>query len=286
MNSTIRPAQTTDRAALIEVEAGATPNLSYVGNVFDMFLADKEGEFCVAEVDGRVVACGKFTVVPDGSAWLETIRVLPAYQGQGIGKRFYKRFFEIARAQHVSTMRMYTGTKNVVSKGLAEHFGFRTVETFRGAWRPIDAPSDEPADEPLPQFQQITDPAQAADLLLAQAADWNHFLVMNRTFYKLTPALCAALAESGQVYADPDSGSVIAVGARFMPQSAYHIGHFAGDPQSCIDIATQLGLAAGSVRLSCLFPAAKGSIQQTLLDHGFQLEPAEFIVMERNLAEK
>lgn len=205
--------------------------------------------------------------------------MLPAYQGRGIGKRFYQRFFEIAQAQNVTTLRMYTGTQNLVSKGLAEYFGFQTAETFRGAWLALSEPSRQTAS----QFHQVTDPDQAADLLLATTADWNGFLVMNRTFYRLTSALCTALAQRGQVYVEPDTGSVVAVGARFMPEAAFHVGHFAGDAQASLAFARQLGSNARSKRLSCLFPVAQTAIQQCLIDYGFQLEPAQFIVMERQL---
>ncbi len=111
----LRRARLEDREKAIWVESKSTPNLSYVPDVFEMFVSDDVGEFSVAEVDGEVVGCGKFTVVPDGSAWLETLRVIPERQGIGVGKRFYERWLEAARRLGVPTMRMYTGVGNVVS---------------------------------------------------------------------------------------------------------------------------------------------------------------------------
>ena len=61
MKIELRRARQEDREKVIAVESGATPNLSYLAKVFDMFLSDKSGEFIVAEVDGKLVACGKFT---------------------------------------------------------------------------------------------------------------------------------------------------------------------------------------------------------------------------------
>ncbi len=273
----IRPATPADRAAVIVVEAKSTPGLQYLPQVFDQFVADPDGEFMVATIDEEVVACGKFTPLPDGSAWLETLRVIPARQGLGIGKRFYQRFFELAAAQGISTMRMYTGTQNVVSKGLAEHFGFQPAATFRGMWRPCDQATIPPTS---PAFQPITDPDEATALLMPHRAAWHGFLVMNRTFYTLTPALCAALARQGQVYADPSRQSVLTLGARFMPEQALHIGLFAGDEAACLAFALHQGLARATGRLSCLLVAAATPIQATLLAHGFQRETSEFIVME------
>ena len=70
--------------------------------------------------------------MPDGSVWLEALRVSPEVQGQGVGKRFYQRF-ELAKLRSVNTMRMYTGVNNAKSKGLAEQFGFHIAAAYSGA---------------------------------------------------------------------------------------------------------------------------------------------------------
>ncbi len=272
---TVRRARPNDLDAINLVEAGATPGLRYVARVFDDFVSDEAGEFSVAEIDGQVVACGKFSLMPDHSAWLETLRVLPARQGLGVGKRLYERFFEVARRQGVTTLRMYTGVTNLVSKGLAERFGFRLAGTFRGAWLPLDA-----AAGPAPDFTPVADPERAADLLMPHRARWTGFVVMNRTFFALTPILCADFARAGRVFEERASGSVVVLGARFTPEQALHIGMYAGDTRACLDFAAHLGAARGAGRLSCLFPPAAADVQAALTDRGFRLESADFIVME------
>lgn len=271
----VRRARGDDLDAINIVEAGSTPGLRYVARVFDDFVSDEVGEFSVAEIGGQVVACGKFTLMPDHSAWLETLRVLPAYQGKGAGKRLYERFFEVARREGVTMMRMYTGVTNLVSKGLAERFGFSLAGTFRGAWLPLEA-----AAGPAPAFTPVTDPERTAHLLMPHAARWTGFVVMNRTFYALTPILCADFARAGRVFEERASGSVIVLGARFMPEQALHIGLYAGDTQACLDFAAHLGIERGAGRLSCLFPPAAVDIQAALTERGFRLESSDFIVME------
>ena len=215
-------------------------------------------------------------------AWLETLRVIPERQGLGIGKRFYERFFDIARSRGVTTMRMYTGVKNVVSRGLAERFGFQFAATYRGAW----APCSPGAIRTLKgAFQRVTDPEEATAFLMPFRERWTGFLVMNRTFYSLTPALCADLAEKGMVYEDPASGSVITLGARFIPEHALHIGVFGGDSEACLGFAMQKGIGLGVGRLSCLFPPSAADVQDILTKCGFQLEPSDFIVMEVHMEE-
>jgi GNAT superfamily N-acetyltransferase len=273
----LRRVRDEDREKVIEVEAKSTPNLRYLPSVFDMFTADRDGIFCIAEIDRNVVACGKFTVMPDRSAWLETLRVIPASQGLGVGKRLYEKFFDLARIKGVKTMRMYTGLKNIVSKGLAERFGFRLTATYRGALLPCRPKEIQTSDN---SFQQVTSPEKATALLMSCYEKWTGFLVMNRTFYAMTPALYADFAQKGFIHEDLKSGSVITMGARFMPEQALHIGMFRGNVEACLKFAMQKGAESGTERLSCYFPPSALDIQKTLLQHGFQLEPSDFIVME------
>lgn len=281
MNLTIRAAESTDRAAIFAVERAATPGLIYLPRVFDQFAADANGPLLVAELDGRVVGCGKFTCLPDGSAWLETLRVLPECQGRGVGKAFYRRFLEIAAAKGINTLRMYTGVSNHASKGLAESFGFGVVETFRGQ-RLACAPGS-PAEDP-PGFVSVRDARLATDLLLGQRAAWGNFVVMNRTFYTLSAALAAALAQQGMVYHDPRGENLVVLGARFLPEDGLHLGLLAGDVSACLAFAQRKALEAGAAALSCLSPRWAVELHAALTGGGFALEPSDFIVMETNRA--
>jgi GNAT superfamily N-acetyltransferase len=276
----VRKARHEDREKAIWVESKATPNLSYVGAVWDLFTSDDVGEFSVAEADGEVVACGKFTVLPDGSAWLETLRVIPEYQGLGIGKRFYDRFFELARSRGVPAMRMYTGLRNAVSKGLAELYGLRLAATYRGASMLCVQNKIPPSEG---GFRLVSDPERATALLMPFRKKWTGFLVMNRTFFSLTPALCRHLAEKEMVYEDPASGSVVTVGARFLPERALNIGVFGGDVNQCLGFALEQGVERGAARLICDFPPSAVDVQEALVEKGFILTESDFIVMEVHL---
>ncbi len=276
----VRRATAADRDALFAVEALSTPGLRYLPHVFNQFLTDPNGAFLVAEMAGEVVACGKFTVVPDGSAWLETLRVIPARQRLGIGKRLYTHFFATAREQEIHTLRMYTGTKNLVSKGLAERFGFRLAESFAGWQWPCSASPHPVSPASALAFEVVTDPATATTLVLKESTAWHDFLVMNRTFYKLTPALCNHLTRLGQIYHEPASNSVIVMGARFMPEQALHVGLFGGDAARALQFAQQQGQQRGVPQISCLLPTAATDPQHALEDAGFTDAASTLIVME------
>lgn len=277
MEITLRKIELEDKEAVMVVEAKSTPGLRYVPHVFEMFRGDERGEFFLAELDDAIVAIAKFTPLPDNSAWLETLRVIPEKQGLGVGKRLYEHFFELAQRQGIGAMRMYTGVNNKVSKGLAQHFGFQLEESFYGYSLPVD-PGNE---SELPTaFQLVTDPLRAAEILLPAAARWHGFLVMNRTFYKLTAALCTQLTASGQVYEDPTTGNAVVLGARFMPEQALHLGMFVGDAQACLQFARTQAAAMSVPQLSCLFPLGAATVKAELEAADFTPGKSTFIVMK------
>ena len=130
MDIKLRKARPEDKEKVEWVESLSTPNLSYVPHVWGMFINDTGGDWSVEEVDGEVVACGKYSILPDGSAWLETLRVIPRRQGLGLGKRLYEHWLKLSAEKGVKTMRMYTGVNNAVSAGLARRYGLSLAETF------------------------------------------------------------------------------------------------------------------------------------------------------------
>ncbi len=279
MKIVLRKARPEDRDKVIWVESKSTPDLRYVPHVWDLFLSDATGDWSVAELDGEIVGCGKYTLLPDGSAWLETLRVIPERQGLGVGKLFYERWHELAGEQGVTTMRMYTGTGNLVSKGLAERYGLRVAGTYKEARMPCvkDAP------RPGNGFRQVRDPEAAVNRMLPLREKWTGFLVMNRTFYEFTPVLCRYLAEQGMVYVEPGTGSLVTLGARFMPEEALHIGVMAGDLGACLDFAMNLGAERNAGRVNIQYPPSATDIHEAVAGYGFRVGASDFIVMEAHL---
>ena len=282
MTIVIRKARPEDRERVIWVESKATPGLRYVSRVWDLFLGDQVGDWSVAELDGQIVGCGKYTILPDGSAWLETLRVIPDKQRLGVGKRLYEHWLALARSQAVKAVRMYTGTGNLASKGLAERFGLRVAGVYKEARRPCDDPVSASAG----RFTPVRDPAEAVALLMPLGDRWGRHLVMNRTFYEFTPALCGYLAKAGMVYADPSAGSVVTLGARFMPEDALHLGVMAGDLRACLDFATITAAARKAGRLNIQYPPTAQDVREALTTYGFTIQAADFIVMEVRLDSK
>ena len=278
MEIVLRKARPEDKEKVEWVESLSTPGLSYVKHVWDMFINDQQGDWSVEEVDGEVVASGKYSILPDGSAWLETLRVIPARQGLGLGKRLYEHWLRLSAEKGVKTMRMYTGVKNVVSAGLAQRYGLSLAQTFHGTKMKCESQDETHAD-----FKRITDPEVATELLMPLGAKWGGWMVMNRTYFKWSPELCKWLTEKGMVYKDDATGSVVVMGARFMEGIQLHIGLFDGDPETCLKFAQVKGALKGVGSMHCLYPDDRTVIEQALLDYGFEMEASPFIVMEINL---
>ena len=274
-NVVLRKARDGDRGDVIWVESLSTPSLSYVHHVWDMFLNDEDGDWSVEELNGKVMGCGKYSILPDGSAWLETLRVVPEAQGLGLGKRLYEHWVKLSEEKGVKTMRMYTGVNNVVSAGLARRYGLTLAETFHGT------KMTEFTNERKSSFRNVTDVEETTELLLPLGEKWGNWMVMNRTYYRWSPALCEWLTENRMVYIDDDD-NVVVMGARFMAGIQLHIGLFEGDAKTCLDFAKAEAARRGVKSLHCLYPDYCVEVESALTGNGFDMESSPFIVMERN----
>ncbi len=273
-NVVLRKARDEDRDDAIWVESLSTPSLSYVPHVWDMFLNDEDGEWTMEELDGKIMGMGKYSILPDGTAWLETLRVVPEAQGLGLGKRLYELWVKLSEEKGVKAMRMYTGVKNVVSEGLAKRYGLSLAQTFHGVKMPampFDADSS---------FEKVTDVKEATELLTSLGEKWGGWMVMNRTYYHWSPELIEWLTTSGMVYQDSND-NIVVMGGRFMQEFQLHIGLFDGDFKTCLDFAKSEAAKRGVKSLHCLYPNHLDEIEEALTGYGFDMEPSPFIVMER-----
>ena len=113
----------------VSVEEETLPNSCYLRDNSDYFLNQTKGELTLVLSGDEPVGIGKLSLLPDGSGWLETLRVRPDWQGQGVGKAIYNRWLKEAQQLGCPAVRMFTGTKNVRSRGLAERFGLSLAGT-------------------------------------------------------------------------------------------------------------------------------------------------------------
>lgn len=277
MNILIRKAVPADLPAAVAAEEAAMKGAGYLNDVSPMFFADTEGELMVAEADGAVVAVSKYTVMPDHTAWLETLRVAPAYQRMGIGRRFYERFQALSKERNITSMAMYTGVSNVPSASLARVFGLDTAGVYRESSLPLTQETDDTA--LAGDFRQV-DPDRACELLSPLVGQWKGFVILNRTFFHMNDEVFRDMAKKGLVYEDCESKSVMILGNRFLEKRSLQIGILHGDLEKCLAFAKAEGTRRGVPQLTVMYPPEECGLQALLESKGYQTLKSDLQVME------
>lgn len=269
----VKLAQYSDMEECVRVEYESMPNYpGYLRDAWHYFESQKGACVCVYEGD-EMIGIGRFTVLPDGTGWLETLRVAIPHQGKGAGKAIYKKYRELAQEYGCPSMAMFTGEKNVVSSGLAEKNGLRTAATHRG-YSLTDLSGGEPHG-----FRPVNS-QRAAELALPMCGEYNNHMVFNRTFFHINDANVRCFAAEGKVFEDPESGSFIVCGARFQHHAALHIAMMGGDYDRCIDFAVNHAKAMGVPKVYCTFTLGNEKLEKALIARRFTPDPSDIITKE------
>jgi GNAT superfamily N-acetyltransferase len=166
----VRLAVPSDRRAVLDFASRTWGGWDYIPEVWDAWLADGDGVLLVAtpqpaQGPGRAldrygrpldprrpIALARVTIVAEGEAWLEGLRVEPGVRRRGVATTFQAALLDWARAQGAAVVRYATGADNLGSHRLAAHHAFVPLPSWR-TYEPFDpgevgdfAESD-PADE-------------------------------------------------------------------------------------------------------------------------------------------
>ena len=157
-----------DIERLVEIEESAVSGGYYLYDnrhfYFDGIL--NKGEMVVAlNEEEHPVGIGQYSILPDGSGWLECLRVEKQWQSQGAGKAIYRRYMALAEETNAPSVAMFTGRKNLASKGLAEKHGFHLAAAYMG----YDLALPGAVKEIVTGFHLVVDEEEAVKLL-TQAA--------------------------------------------------------------------------------------------------------------------
>ncbi|MDD3193369.1 MAG: GNAT family N-acetyltransferase [Oscillospiraceae bacterium] len=263
-----------DQAVLVEEET--LPKSCYLRDNSDYFLNRTQGNLTLVYAGDTPVGIGKLSQLPDGSGWLETLRVRPAWQGKGVGKAIYERWLEEATALGCPAIRMFTGTGNARSKGLAERFGLSLAGTYIGATAKI--PSSLLY---LPAGFKLVEDFRLAQVLL-ESGRWEmeDFVVMNNTFFRCGEKTWRYLWEQGMIFAD-DRQNFVVIGARMLRQRGLHVAMYGGDGRRCLQFAKAYTQRQGLGQVTVSYPPANRRIHSDLEREGFVHDLSCRIVMER-----
>lgn len=265
---------------MLEIERSAIPAPSgqylYENRHFFFDGIQNRGEMvlCCDEQD-YPVGMGQYSVLPDGSGWLETLRVEKQFQSQGAGKAIYRRYMELAEETRAPSLAMFTGRKNLASKGLAEKYGFRLAAALNQF--DLDLAAVTPAI--VPGFHLVSDEEEAVELLTkaVEKDPWGPFMGLNRTFLHYGEPLYRYLHREGMVYTDGES--VVVLGARMLRHRGLNVGYMAGDYGKCLAFAAGATAGQGLPKLTVFVSPEREDVAAALREFGFG-EPVELIVME------
>lgn len=101
---------------------------------FDEFALTETRQYLVAEVDGELIGyCG--VMVVGSTADIQTIGVLPQYEGRGIGTAMLTSMLDEARRRGAAETLLEVREDNPRARRLYERFGFEHIHTRRGYYR-------------------------------------------------------------------------------------------------------------------------------------------------------
>lgn len=276
MEYTLQAADWDSIAEAVLVEEETLPKSCYLRDNSSYFLNETKGELTLVRAGETPVGIGKLSVLPDGSGWLETLRVRPAWQGKGVGKAIYRRWLEEADELGCPAIRMFTGMGNLRSRGLAERFGLSLAGTYIGATAKVQqAPPDMPEG-----FRPVADFALARVLLESGRWEMNDFVVMNNTFFRCGELTWKYLWENGMVFADSQYHFVV-IGARMLRERGLHVAMYGGDGKRCLQFAKAYAYAQGLPQVTVSYPPQVARIRNDLEQEGFVHDASCRIVMER-----
>lgn len=272
MDFTLKLADDKDMAEALRVERETMGDYVYLEDAWHYFESLRGGLVCASHGE-KMVGIGRFSVLPDGSGWLETLRVVPEYQRKGVGRAIYNKYLELARENGCPSMAMFTGAENVASSALAGVFGLRTAARHRG-YHLTDLEGGSAHGFSHVGWQR------AARLIPAMREEYNDYMIFNRTFYHVNEANAKQFAIEGKVFEEPESGSFILCGARFQHQVTLHIAMMGGDYDRCIDFAVNYAKAQGLKKVSCTFALENEKLESALKARGFAPEKSDLITKE------
>jgi len=126
----IRPARSEDREAVLAFCVETWKWGDYIEHVWDEWLQDPQGKLFVATVDGQPVGVAHIHMLNKTEAWLEGMRVDPAFRRNGIASALYDTLMTEAMHRGATIARLITESTNVGSLHLLERASMHRVGEF------------------------------------------------------------------------------------------------------------------------------------------------------------
>jgi len=126
----VRPAHAEDCEAVLAFCTQTWSWGDYIEYVWDKWLYNPNGQLLVATSDSKPVGVVNMRMLDKTDAWLEGVRVDPAYPRQGIARALMEQALLEAMRRGATYARLITGSTNEAFIRLAESMHMRRVGSF------------------------------------------------------------------------------------------------------------------------------------------------------------
>lgn len=264
-----------DLDRLCEIEISAMPDSPpYLKDNAEFFYKETPGEiFGVENEDNLLIGMGRYSVFPDNSGWLETLRVHKDFQRMGAGKLVYEEYFKKAKKDNVKVIRMYTESYNTPSRNLADSLGFSLASTYGNMEITLENVEDTNMD-----FSLVSNMDELH--LEKMKENWDRFISLNRSFFEINTDNLKWMIDKKMVYKNGDN--IVIFGARMLRERGLFLGFVSGDLESGVQFAMEKSNKLGSNKLTCIFPVDNLELKRALEKLGFK-NIYDLFVMEKNM---
>lgn len=264
-----------DLDRLCEIEISAMPDSPpYLKDNAEFFYKETPGEiFGVENEDNLLIGMGRYSVFPDNSGWLETLRVHKDFQRMGAGKLVYEEYFKKAKKDNAKVIRMYTESYNTPSRNLANSLGFSLASTYGNMEITLENVEDTNMD-----FSLVSNMDELH--LEKMKENWDRFIPLNRSFFEINTDNLKWMIDKKMVYKNGDN--IVIFGARMLRERGLFLGFVSGDLESGVQFAMEKSNKLGSNKLTCIFPVDNLELKRALEKLGFK-NIYDLFVMEKNM---
>lgn len=164
----IRPARPEDRDAVLAFCTQTWDWGDYIEYVWDEWLHDPNGVLFVTTIDGQPVGVAHMRMLTPVEAWLEGMRIDPAYRGRGLAGALDNEMLAEAMRRGAKVARLITESTNSSSIRLLERGLMRQVGAYAPyKAMPITAPSRRQYGLEMPTLATTADLNDIIDYLNA-----------------------------------------------------------------------------------------------------------------------
>jgi ribosomal protein S18 acetylase RimI-like enzyme len=199
----VRPAREEDREQVLEFCRQTWDWGDYIADVWEDWLHDENGALLVATLDGKPVGIANLRMLNAEEAWMEGMRVDPAFRNRGVAGALFDGQLAEARRRGASTARLITESTNAAAIRLTERSGMRRVSAFAPYQAgPLAAPAKRTYGLEQPTLATAADIDEVIDYLNVS----NIFPVVGGLYNQgftarsITADLIAQKVEARQVY--------------------------------------------------------------------------------------